>query len=130
MDGKGILKVRVYTSRAEIPLEQATVVVTQRRPDGNYRLLSVQSTDSSGLIRPVTVDTPMLWESTAPDSPDTPYAQCEIWAQHPGFAVLLVEGVQVFPGVETFQAMELTPLSEGQGSLENTEIRDIPSQNL
>ena len=129
MDGKGRLNVRVYTSRAQIPMAQATVVVTQRRGDGRYRLLSVQATDSSGGIRPIEVDTPLLSESTSPQA-GVPFAVCEVWAEHPGFAVLLVEGVQVFPGVETFQGMELTPLSEGEGRLSHTDVRDIPAQNL
>ena len=56
--------VRVYTSRAQLPVAGATVVVTQRDKGGKYKLLSVQSTDSSGATNPVEIPTPLLGEST------------------------------------------------------------------
>ena len=130
MTSIGNLRVRVYTSQAELPLEGATVVVTQQNRDGKYRLLSVQATDSSGLIEPVEIPTPALGESTHPGAVLPPFAVCDVWAEHPGFAMLLVEGVQIFDGVETLQDMELEPLTEGQSSLLQNSIRDIPGQNL
>ena len=53
MNGTGTLTVRVYTSRAKLPLADATVVVTRRGEGGKYQLLSVQATDRSGFTRPV-----------------------------------------------------------------------------
>ena len=53
-----------------------------------------------------------------------------MWAEHPGYAMLLVEGVQIFQGVETLQSMELEPLNEGQSSLIQNNIREIPGQTL
>ena len=130
MTSTGKLRVRVYTSQAELPLEGATVVVTQQNRDGKYRLLSVQATDSSGLIEPVEIPTPALGESTHPGSSVPPYAVCDVWAEHPGYAMLLVEGVQIFQGVETLQSMELEPLNEGQSSLIQNNVREITGQTL
>lgn len=48
MNGTGTLTVRVYTSRAKLPLADATVVVTRRGEGGKYQLLSVQATDQIG----------------------------------------------------------------------------------
>ena len=48
MEGTGTLTVRVITSRAQLPVEGATVVVTQKGKGGKYQLLSVQATDRSG----------------------------------------------------------------------------------
>lgn len=129
MDGIGRLNVRVYTSLAQIPVAGATVVVTQRGGDGKRRLLSVQTTDSSGSIRPVEVRTPSMAESTQPGNAQ-PFSVCDVWAEQPGFAMLVVEGVQVFPGVDTLQNMELNPLAEGQNSLDTTDVREIPEQTL
>ena len=129
MDGIGRLNVRVYTSLAQIPVAGATVVVTQRGGNGKRKLLSVQTTDSSGSIRPVEVRTPSMAESTQPGNAQ-PFAVCDVWAEQPGFSMLVVEGVQVFPGVDTLQNMELNPLAEGQNSLATTDVREIPEQTL
>lgn len=128
--GKGKLVVRVYTSQAELPVEDATVVVTQKSPDGKYKLLSVQATDSSGTTQPIVIPTPLLGESTHPGAQIPPFAVCDVWAEHPGYAMMLVEGVQIFDGVETLQDIELEPLTEGQSSLLQNSIRDIPGQDL
>lgn len=131
MDGIGRLNVRVYTSRAQIPVAGATVVVTGKGTNGKLRLLSIQTTDSSGMIAPITIQTPNAIESTQPEQNGlAPFAVCDVWAEHPGFAMLVVEGVQIFPGVETFQAMELSPLTEGGNSLTETDVRETPVQNL
>ena len=131
MTSTGKLRVRVYTSQAELPLEGATVVVTQQNRDGKYRLLSVQATDSSGLIEPVEIPTPALGESTHPVPEGEPaFAVCSVWAEQPGYVMLQVNGVQVFPGVETLQEMELIPLAEGESSLQQRNVRDITSQSL
>ena len=130
--GKGRLVVQVYTSRAKLPVVDATVVVTQRGEGGKYKLLSVQATDSSGMTQPISIPTPLLGESTHPGAQLPPFAICDVWAEHPGYAMLLVEGVQIFDGVETLQLhiLELEPLTEGQSSLLQNSIRDIPGQNL
>ena len=130
MEGTGILQVRVDTSRARLPVADATVVVTRKGENGKYQLLSVQATDQSGRIKPIVIATPALGASTHPGSPVTPYAVCDVWAEHPGYAMLLVEGVQIFQGVETLQNMELEPLGEGQFSLIQNDIREIPGQSL
>ena len=110
MQATGTLSVRVYTSQAQIPMEGATVVVAAPGAEGKYKLLSIQNTDSSGLIRPVTIDAPALGESTSPGGlpgEGAPFALCDIWAEQPGYAMLQVNGVQIFPDVETMQDMEL-----------------------
>lgn len=127
----GTLQVQVYTSRAELPVRDATVVVIRRMPSGKYDLISIQSTDSSGMTKPIEIGTPPLLESTEPNSiPETPFTQCDIWAEHPDFAMLLVEGVQIFPGVETIQSMELCPLNGNGTSLTQCGVWEIPPQNL
>ena len=45
-------------------------------------------------------------------------------------AQLPVEGVQIFQGVETLQAMELEPLNEGQSSLIQNNVREMTGQTL
>lgn len=133
MQATGTLSVRVYTSQAQIPLEGATVVVAAAGEEGKYKLLSIQNTDSSGKTRTITIDAPALGESTSPEGlpgPGAPFAQCDVWAEQPGYAMLQVENVQIFPGVETVQNMELIPLPQGLCSLQQRDERDIPAQSL
>ncbi len=131
MTSEGKLRVRVYASQAELPLEGTTVIVTQQGGMGKYRLLSVQATDSSGLIQPVDIPTPAVGESTHPIyGEEQVYALCSVWAEHPGYVMLQVNGVQIFPGVETVQEMELIPLGEGESSLQQRDVRDITAQSL
>ena len=133
MQATGTYSVRVYTSQAQIPLEGATVVVAAPGAEGKWKLLSLQNTDSSGMIQTVQIDAPALGESTAPGGlpgPGAPFAQCSVWAEQPGYAMLQIENVQVFPGVETVQNMELVPLPQGLCSLQQRDQRDIPAQNL
>ena len=97
---------------------------------GKEQLLSVQATDRSGSTRPVDIPTPLLEDSIQPGHGTPPYAVCDVWAEHPGYAMLLVEGVQIFDGVDTLQEMELSPLSEGESSLVQEQIREITGQSL
>ena len=124
MANTGTLNVRVFVTEAQIPLEGATVVVTRDGAGGKYELLSVQATDSSGKIRPVEVAVPG-GSSTEPGEAgaEAPYASCNVWAEHPGFITLQVDGVQVFAGVETEQDMEMIPLAQGQQSLLRRTVR-------
>lgn len=132
MDTIGWLDVRVYTSQAQLPVPGATVAVTQKGRSGRYRLLSLQVTNSSGNIKTVAVETPASIESTEPEDNDAipAFATCEVWAEYPGFVRLMVEGVQIFPGVTTFQGMELSPAPAGESGLDETEIQNTPDQNL
>ena len=133
MQATGTLSVRVYTSQAQIPLEGATVVVAAPGEEGKWKLLSLQNTDSSGMIRPVAIDAPALGESTSPDGlpgNGAPFALCDVWAEQPGYAMLQIENVQIFPGVETMQDMELIPLPQGLCGLQQRDERDIPAQDL
>ena len=41
-----------------------------------------------------------------------------------------MSGVQIFPGVETMQNLELVPLPQGLCSLQRRDERDIPVQSL
>ena len=132
MEATGKLAVRVYASHAQIPVEGATVVVTAPGEGGRLRLLSVQATDSSGAIRPVDIAAPDLSGSEFPQEEGAapPFSVCDVWAEHPGYAMLEAVGVQIFPGVETVQTMELIPLSRGQSSLERLDVREITPQSL
>lgn len=111
MAAHGTLSVRVFTARAQIPLEGATVAVTRKQPGRRPLLLSLQATDENGAIVPVPLPAPPVAESERPGG-GTPFAVCDVWADHPDYELLVAEDVQVFAGVETLQEMALIPLPE------------------
>lgn len=130
MAQSGKLGVRVFASRAQLPVEGATVVITQKTNNGKYRVLSLQETDRNGSIRPITVPTPDVEESTSPNRGGAPFARCDIWVEHEGYEVMLVEDVQIFPGELSLQQVELAPLVSGEAWTDRTEVRTIPAQTL
>lgn len=129
MTDHGTLIVRVFTTRAQIPVDRATIAVTQRGPDGKHTLLSVRVTDESGRIEPIHISTPALDLSLEPGS-GTGFTLCDIWAEHPQYQLLLVEGVQLFPGVETVQNMALLPLAEHAIPRNEADLVEITPQPL
>ena len=130
MAQSGTLGVRVFASRAQLPVEGATVVIAQKTPNGKYRVLSLQETDRNGVIRPIVIPTPGVGESTSPNRGERPFARCDIWVEHEGYEVMVVEDVQVFPGQMSLQQVELNPLVRGEAWTDRTEVRPIPAQTL
>lgn len=133
MQATGTLSVRVFTSRAQIPVEGATVVVAAPGEGGKWKLLSIQNTDSSGMIQSVRIDAPATGESTSPGGlpgDGEPFAICDVWVEQPGYAMIQMENVQIFPGVETVQDIELVPLPQGLSSLQQRDVWDTPAQDL
>ena len=111
MESSGTLITRVYTSRAQIPVQGATVAVTQKSVNGRHHLLAIRISDSSGKTTPIQISSPGPGEGQSPGGP-TPFSLVGLWAAAPGYEVLTVEDIQVFPGTETIQTLELIPLPE------------------
>lgn len=130
MPQSGSLTVQVFTSRAQLPVEGATVAVTRPLPSGKQEVLSLQETDRSGNTRPVRIPTPDLQQSTQPQTLEPSFTRCDIWIEHPDYELLLIEGVQIFPGVESAQMAELNPLVRGEAWTQRPGIRPIPVQDL
>ena len=110
MASQGSVIARVYTSEAYLPLANAAVTFTQILPDGTRQLLAIRRTDSSGLTAPLFLETPEESQSLTPGATVRPYATVDIQVEVPGYGGILAEGVQVFPGVETIQGLQLRPL--------------------
>ena len=129
MAATGTILTRVFTSQAQIPVAGATVAFIQRGPEGHHTLLALRVTDANGRTAPVQVDTP---DASASESPGTvtPFAVCDIWAESPGYELLVVENVQIFAGTQTLQELELIPLPEQSLTLLPETPVNVPPQNL
>lgn len=128
MPSNGTFTARVFQSRAQIPVEGATVTLSQRDQAGS-RLIATRITDSSGNTAPVTLETPDASQSQAPGATQ-PWIQFDVAVDHRNFERVLIENVQVFPGIQTQQQVELIPYEEGPDAWNLTEIFDISAQPL
>ena len=115
MQDTGRLIFRVYTSDADIPVEGATVLIRQQEPPG--RLLGVRVTNSSGETDPVELKTPGRSLSQTPEHTVQPWTGLSVMVEHPEYERVTLQGLQVFPGIETIQTVRLRrfdPQKDGQ----------------
>lgn len=108
MQETGRLIFRVYTSDADLPVEGATVLIRQQASPG--RLLGIRITGASGETDPLEVETPGLSLSQSPEQTLTPWTALSVMVEHPDYERVTLQGLQVFPGVETVQTVRLIPL--------------------
>ena len=127
METSGTLVTRVFTGRGELPIAGATISIVRRDAGGQMDLLSVQISDPSGDASPVVIQTPHLDLSQSPGTV-SPFAVVDVWVDRQGFELLVVEDVQIFPGVTSVQDLPLVPMPEdgGRGGASVT----IPPQDL
>ena len=124
MSQTGTLVTRVFTSRGQLPVQDAFVSVVYHGDEANQRLLSVQNSDRSGNTMPITIDTPILADSQSPDQP-TPFALCDLRVEHRGYQLLIIRNVQIFPGIVSVQDLPLIPLSN-DGTPEISQVNITP----
>ena len=129
MASTGFLKVQTLTSRAELPVAGATVSVSMARAGGGRELLNVQRTDESGMTTLLSVSTPELSNSLAPELPRG-WTDVQIAASHPDFDGVVSRDVQIFPGVTTLQTLRLVPRGGMPTDLGETEEYSTPPQDL
>ena len=128
MASEGYLTVRVYTSSAQLPIEDAAVSLSQVSEAGT-RYVATRLTDESGRTDRIAVLTPDPAESLQP-SQGIPYTVVDVTVEFPDYERVLIEGVQIFPGIVTRQDVELLPLQDLPAVYNMTEIIDIPAQSL
>ncbi len=108
MQQTGSLTFRVFTSDADLPVEGATVLIRQQDSPG--RLLGVRITGSSGETDPLAVDAPEAYLSQSPEHTLQPWTGLNVIVEHPEYERVTLQGLQVFPGIETVQTIRLLPL--------------------
>ena len=100
MPYSGTLMTRVFTSRSQLPVEDAAVSILQHEPGGRQRLINIQTPDAQNSQSP---------------GQETPFSLCDIWVECPGYQLLLIQNVQIFPGIASIQDLPLIPLAETGG---------------
>ena len=127
MADSGTLVTHVFTSRGELPVEDAAVSFVRRDGSGRQRLLAIRTSDQSGNTAPLTIVTPDAGLSLRP-AKAIPFAVVDVWVERLGYQLLVIRDVQVFPGVESIQSLPLIPLPEFGERVTGTVT--IPPQDL
>ncbi len=126
MSAIGYLRLRAYTSRAEIPLQNVAISVT----DSQGKTIAYRTTDRSGIIEPISIEVPDLSAGTSPNTGVLPFGRVNIYAHLDGYEQIDAEDVQIFPNTVTNQDLPMIPLSELPGTWNKAEIFQTPAQNL
>ncbi len=129
MPTNGYLKVRVFTSEAQIPIDGASVTITQVLPDGGSRLIAVRLTDESGLVGPIAIPAPERADSQSAGKKN-PFTDVDLLIDMNQYERVLIENVQIFAGEQSELNQELIPLSEYPEFWNETELIRIPPQEL
>lgn len=127
MSSIGYIQVHAYTSRAQIPLEDVAVTIT----DTDGGAIAMRLTNRSGLLDdPVPIDVPDLSASLSPNTGIIPFTTVNLYARQEDYEEIYVRNLQVFSGVLTNQNLEMIPLSEFPESWNQSENFNTSVQNL
>lgn len=109
-----VLRVVVTTALGSLPIENAAVrVSTAADAAGARELLYAVVTDRSGMIPPLTLSTPPLANSLAPDI-GVPYTLYTVDVTAEGFTPVTALHVALFPGISAALPVVMTPVGENQ----------------
>ncbi len=103
----GYFTARVYTSKGEIPVSDASVVIE------NYDMSSIlgaRVTDEDGKITPIIINTPKRSESQSPGAQEAPFASVNVRISHPRYYTYYIRNAQVFEGETSMADAELIPI--------------------
>ncbi|MBQ6890422.1 MAG: hypothetical protein IJN53_05340 [Oscillospiraceae bacterium] len=126
MSATGYLRLRAFTSQAEIPLQYVTVSVT----DTQGNTIAYRTTDRSGLVEQIPIQTPDLSAGTSPNSGVLPFGRVNVYAHLDGYEQIDALDVQIFPGTVTNLNLQMIPLSELPHTWNEEESFQTPAQNL
>ncbi len=127
MADSGTLIVRTFVSRAQLPVSDATVIISSPGADGRQKLVSILRTNESGVAGPITLEAPAAAGSLSPGHNSSAFSSYTLVVEHPNYQLALFDQLQIFPGVETIQDVPLIPLSaNGRNESDLTTVTPQP----
>lgn len=130
MAAQGTIVVRVFTSRAMLPIQGATVTMHRRLSSGASELLAVRLTNYDGLTAPVFVEAPEENGALLNENGQKPYSVVDLTVEYLGYDRIVVENAQIFAGIRTIQDFMLIPTPMLPEQYDRTETFVVPDQNL
>lgn len=122
----GRLVVFTYVTKAVMPLEGATIYVTNVE---KTELIAKMTTDRDGKTDVIEIEAPDINNSLSPDMMLPAFRSVSVFAAKDGYFNLLINGVQIFSGRTSIQNIMMIPLPENYEG-DNTEVFEIPPQSL
>lgn len=104
----GYLKVMVNVGNKAMPIEGASVLVTEN-DNGKQILRYFGFTDKSGETPVISLPAPPVENSEAPKGKNV-YAVYDIRTDAPGYRTVINRGVPIFEGITSVQNVQLNPL--------------------
>ena len=127
MSSIGYIQVHAYTSKAQIPLQNVAVSVT----DSSDSAIALRLTNRSGILdKPIPITVPNISAGQTPNTGIIPYTRVNLYARTPDYEQIEIEDLQIFPDTVTVQNLEMIPLAEFPDSWNKTEIFQTLPQNL
>lgn len=121
--GTGTLLITVRTADSAIPVEDATVTITENTPSGT-NLIGILKTDENGEIRPLVLPAPM----GDPNGKQVPFSKYCARVQAEGYRTEQSVDIPIFAGIASMQDFLLIPLpaSEAAGTGDITYYNQEP----
>ena len=114
MAEKGRLKVQCFVGDTYIPVDGSkAVLVPSSGQTGESKEVNLV-TNSSGESQTIELDAPPLEYSQEPSQP-TPYSLYDLRVERAGFQVLVINGIQIFPGQTAIQQCRLIENNNRRG---------------
>lgn len=127
MSNIGYIQVHAYTAKAQLPLRNVAVAIT----DEQGKTIALRLTNSSGkLDRPIEIPVPSPAAGLSPNTGIIPFTTVNLYAKGENFEEIEAINIQVFPNIITVQNLQLIPLSELPQYQNQVEIFNTPAQNL
>ena len=128
LNSEGKLRIRAYTAGGALPISGARVKISGAE-EGNENVKYILYTDKDGITEEVPLPAPNSSFSMAPHPSESPYAIYDVEISKEGYLTKTIHGLPVFAGIESFQSINMIPISEGVFPDGNNEIT-IPDYDL
>ena len=108
--GLGTLIVKESIANDALPIEGADVLI--KNSDG--QILHMLKTDASGQTQAIPLSAPDKMLTLSPDFKGTPYSTYNAEISCPGFVTEIINGIQIFDGVEAVEDVQMMPFVPGE----------------
>ena len=129
MQSTGYLRVQVFTADEALPLQNASVIITQEDAKGDSTLIHVMTTNQDGTTQLIGLPAPDASLSQKPGQ-GIPYSEYNITVSVSGYYPRIFERVPIFPGQVAIQNAAMMPAMPGEIPLEEQPIIESEPTDL